>query len=92
VRMKNFVSQSSPAAAALRNYVVRTMLVTPGLRDYIREVRFKPPPTYPQGSYLGLPRKRRKSAEGRPVQQPQVRSFDGTRALLDEFLGEGSRC
>jgi 3-(3-hydroxy-phenyl)propionate hydroxylase len=89
VRMKNFVSQSSPVKAALRNLVVRTMLVTPGLRDYIREVRFKPPPTYPQGSYLGLPRKGRKAAEGRPIPQPWVRSFDGRRALLDELLGEG---
>lgn len=89
VRMKNFVSQSSPAKAALRNLIVRTMLATPKLGDYIREVRFKPPPTYPQGSYLGLPRKGRKGAEGRPIPQPSVRSFDGRHALLDELLGEG---
>ncbi|MGO8920877.1 MAG: bifunctional 3-(3-hydroxy-phenyl)propionate/3-hydroxycinnamic acid hydroxylase [Stellaceae bacterium] len=89
VRMKNFVSQSHPAKAALRNLVVRTMLATPKLGDYIREVRFKPPPTYPQGSYLGLPRKGRKGAEGRPIPQPWVRSFDGRRMLFDELLGEG---
>jgi 3-(3-hydroxy-phenyl)propionate hydroxylase len=89
VRMKKFVSQSYPAKAALRNLVVRTMLMTPKLGDYIREVRFKPPPTYPQGSYLGLPRKGRKGAEGRPIPQPSVRSFDGRRMLLDDVLGEG---
>jgi 3-(3-hydroxy-phenyl)propionate hydroxylase len=89
VRMKNFVSQSNPVKAALRNLIVRTMLMTPKLGDYIREVRFKPPPTYPQGSYLGLPRKGRKAAEGRPIPQPTVRSFDGRRALLDDMLGEG---
>jgi 3-(3-hydroxy-phenyl)propionate hydroxylase len=89
VRMKNFVSQSNPAKAALRNFIVRTMLLTPKLRDYIREVRFKPPPTYPGGSYLGLPRRGRKAAEGRPVPQPSVRSFDGRRTLLDDVLGDG---
>jgi 3-(3-hydroxy-phenyl)propionate hydroxylase len=89
VRMKNFVSQSNPVKATLRNVAVRAMLATPKLRDYIREVRFKPPPTYKQGSYFGLPRKGRKGAEGRPVPQPMVRSFDGRRALLDELLGEG---
>jgi len=89
VRMKKFVSQSSPLKAALRNLIVRTMLVTPGLRDYIREVRFKPPPTYRQGCYFGLPRKGRKAAEGRPVPQPWVRSFDGRRTLLDSVLGDG---
>jgi 3-(3-hydroxy-phenyl)propionate hydroxylase len=89
VRMKNFVSQQNPAKAALRNLLVRTVLMTPKLRDYIREVRFKPPPTYPQGSYLGLRRKGRKSAEGRPIPQPSVRSFDGRPMLLDDVLGEG---
>jgi 3-(3-hydroxy-phenyl)propionate hydroxylase len=89
VRMKNFVSQQNPAKAALRNLVVRTVLMTPKLRDYIREVRFKPPPTYPKGSYLGLRRKGRKSAEGRPIPQPSVRSFDGRPMLLDDVLGEG---
>ena len=89
VQMKKFVSQPSPMKAALRNLIVRMMLVTPKLRDYIREVRFKPPPTYPQGSYLGLPRKGRKSAEGRPIPQPFVRTIDGRRALLDEVLGDG---
>lgn len=89
VRMKNFVSISSPMKASLRNLLVKAMLLTPGLRDYIREVRFKPPPTYPQGSYLGLPRKRRNGAEGRPLAQPTVRSFDGRRALLDDLLGDG---
>jgi 3-(3-hydroxy-phenyl)propionate hydroxylase len=89
VRMKNFVSLQNPTKAALRNVLVRTVLMTPKLRDYIREVRFKPTPTYPQGSYLGLPRKGRKGAEGRPLPQPSVRSFDGRPMLLDDVLGEG---
>jgi 3-(3-hydroxy-phenyl)propionate hydroxylase len=83
VRMKEFVSQPNPVKAMLRNVAVRTLLKTPKVGTYIREARFKPPPTYPDGAYLGLARARRKSAEGRPVPQPQVRTYDGRRALLD---------
>ncbi len=88
VRMKEFVSQPNPAKAMLRNVVVSVLLKTPKVGDYIREARFKPPPTYPAGAYLGLARARRNSAEGRPAPQPQVRTCDGRRALLDEVLGE----
>src|SRR5271166_5018724 len=88
VQMKNFVSLANPLLAKLRNVVVKTLLKTPKVGDYIREARFKPPPTYPQGAYFGLPRRRRNGAEGRPIPQPQVRTYEGRRALLDDFLGE----
>ena len=88
VRMKEFVSQPNPLKAALRNAIVKTLLKTPKVGDYIREARFKPPPTYPQGAYFGLPRRRRNGAEGRPIPQPQVRTYEGRRALLDDFLGQ----
>ncbi len=88
VRMKEFVSQPNPVKAALRNFAVRTLLKMPKVGTYIREARFKPPPTYPEGAYLGLARARRNSAEGRPVPQPQVRTYEGRRALLDDILGE----
>ena len=63
----------------------------PEVGDYIREARFKPPPTYPHGAYFGLPRRRRNGAEGRPIPQPLVRTYEGRRALLDDILGEDSR-
>ncbi len=88
VSMKNFVSLANPLQAKLRNVVVKTLLKLPKVGDYLREARFKPPPTYPQGAYFGLPRRRRKGAEGRPIPQPQVRTYDGRRALLDDILGE----
>ncbi len=88
VQMKNFVSLANPLLAKLRNVVVKTLLKTPKVGDYIREARFKPPPTYPHGAYFGLPRRRRNGAEGRPIPQPQVRTYEGRRALLDDFLGE----
>ena len=88
VQMKNFVSLANPLQAKLRNVVVKTLLKTPKVGDYLREARFKPPPTYPHGAYFGLPRRRRNGAEGRPIPQPQVRTYEGRRALLDDFLGE----
>lgn len=89
VRMKDFVSMSNPVASTLRNLLVRAMNVTPVLGKWLREGGFKPTPTYKAGSYLGLPRRGRKSAEGTLLPQPQVRTFKGKRVLLDEVLGEG---
>ena len=88
VKMKDFVSLANPVLAATRNVVVKTLLKTPMIGRYIREARFKPPPTYPNGAYFGLPRRRRNGAEGRPILQPLVRTYEGRRALLDEILGE----
>jgi 3-(3-hydroxy-phenyl)propionate hydroxylase len=88
VRMKEFVSQANPIKAAARNALVALLLKLPKIGDYIREARWKPPPTYPNGTYFGLPRSRRKSAEGRPIPQPQVRTYLGRRALLDDILGD----
>ena len=88
VRMKEFVSQANPVKAALRNALVALLLKMPKLGDYIREARWKPPPTYPNGVYFGLSRTRRNAAEGRPIPQPQVRTSAGRRALLDDVLGD----
>ena len=88
VKMKDFVSIANPFLAGLRNVAIRTLAMIPGVNTYIREGRFKPPPTYPNGAYFGLPRRRRNGAEGRPITQPLVRTYDGRRALLDELLGE----
>jgi len=88
VRMKEFVSQPNPVKAALRNALVALLLKLPKVGDYIREARWKPPPTYPNGVYFGLPRTRRNGAEGRPIPQPQIRTYEGRRALLDDILGD----
>ncbi|HBP4632912.1 TPA: bifunctional 3-(3-hydroxy-phenyl)propionate/3-hydroxycinnamic acid hydroxylase [Pseudomonas aeruginosa] len=89
VMMKDFVSMSNPFKTALRNAVVKTMNATPVVGRWLREGGFKPTPTYRLGSYLGLPRKGRRGAEGTLMPQPQVRTFKGKRVLLDEVLGEG---
>lgn len=89
VQMKDFVSIANPIISRLRNLLVKTVLVIPYLGRYVREGRFKPAPTYAPDSYLGMPRKHRKSPEGKMIPQPEVRTFKGKRVLLDELLGEG---
>jgi 3-(3-hydroxy-phenyl)propionate hydroxylase len=89
VQMKEFVSISNPITSRLRNLLVKIVLVIPYLGRYVREGRFKPAPTYAPDSYLGMPRKHRKSPEGKMIPQPEVRTFKGKRVLLDELLGEG---
>jgi 3-(3-hydroxy-phenyl)propionate hydroxylase len=88
VKMKDFVSLAKPVLAKTRNVVMKTLLITPKVGDYIREARFKRPPTYPNGAYFGLPGTRRNGVEGRPIPQPVVRTYEGRRALLDDVLGE----
>jgi 3-(3-hydroxy-phenyl)propionate hydroxylase len=89
VQMKDFVSMSSPVSSLMRNLLVKTVLATPFLGRYVREGRFKPAPTYAPDSYLGMPRRHRRSPEGRMIPQPEVRTFKGQRVLLDDLLGDG---
>ncbi len=79
---------ANPVLAGLCNLAIRTLMMIPGPNAYMREGRFKPPPTYPNGAYFGLPWRRRNGAEGRPITQPPVRAYDGRRVLLDDILGE----
>lgn len=88
VQMKDFVSMANPVKAFLRNALTRTVLATPKLGQFVREGSFIPQPEYEQGSYFGLPRQSRRSPEGRLLPQPSVRSSDGRRYRLDQFLGD----
>lgn len=88
VQMKDFVSMSNPILSTLRNVLARVLQATPVIGRWIREGGFKPTPTYKQDSYLGLPRRDRRSVEGKLMPQPQVRTFKGQRVLLDTLLGD----
>lgn len=89
VAMKDFVSMDDPVKAAIRNVVVKTLNVMPVLGKWLREGGFKPTPTYKKGTFFGLPRLKRRGVEGTLLPQPQVRTFNGKRVLLDEVLGDG---
>jgi len=87
VRMKDFVSMANPYATALRNTLVKTLLRIPKVGSWFREGGFKPEPVYAKNSYFGLPRRRSRSVEGKLIPQPEVRTLEGKRVLLDEVLG-----
>ena len=92
VRMKDYVSTANPLAAGLRNVLTRTAMATPGLGRWLREGTFIPQPSYARGTYLGLPRSRRRlrrSPCGRQLPQPIVKGPDGRSARLDDLLGAG---
>ena len=88
VKNKQFVSMPNPMKARLRNIAMRAALATPKLGRWLREGRFVPRPAYHDGRYLGLPRKSRRSVEGRLIPQPTVRTFDGRLRLLDDMIGD----
>lgn len=89
IRMKSFVSMTHPAGTLLRNALTRLVVRLPKLGPFVRRGDFIPKPVYRAGSYLGLPRRRWRSPEGRLMPQPMLRGPDGRRHRLDELLGHG---
>ena len=89
IRMKSFVSMTHPLGTALRNAIARLVVRLPGIGPFVRQGDFIPKPVYEAGSYFGLPRRRRRGAEGRLMPQPNMRGPDGRRHRLDELLGAG---
>jgi 3-(3-hydroxy-phenyl)propionate hydroxylase len=89
LRIGRFVSLRTPAKVALRNALVGAAVRIPALRRYVSELRFKPSPSYATGSYYGLPRTRRRGAEGELFIQPTLRSIGGGHVRLDDALGTG---
>ena len=89
IRMKDFVSMVNPLGTTLRNALTRLVVRLPKIGTFVRQGDFIPKPTYRRGTYLGLARRRWRSAEGRMMPQPNVRGPDGRRHLLDELVGTG---
>ena len=88
LRIGHFISTQQPFKVALRNAAAAVLTSIPPVRRYITELRFKPKPAYPRGTYVGLPR-RRGGGEGLLFIQPTVRSFEGTHVRLDDACGSG---
>ena len=60
--------------------------VWPPARDYVTQMRYKPPPRFHAG-FLVPDGRGRRSIVGRLLPQPRVRTSDGHEMLLDELLG-----
>ena len=86
VFLKDIVSMTHPIKSKLRDTVMKTVQAVPHLRQWMDNGAFKPMPVYAKGQYLGLPRAKRYSPEGRLAPQPTMRDTHGKRVLLDDLL------
>jgi 3-(3-hydroxy-phenyl)propionate hydroxylase len=89
VRMKDYVSMVNPLGTALRNGLTRVLTRLPGIGPFICRGDFIPKPSYRQGSYVGLPRRGLRGAEGRLMPQALLRGPDGRRQWFDDLVGGG---
>ena len=64
----------------------RALNVWPPARDWVQQMRYKPPPRFNHG-FLVPDGRGRRSIVGRLLPQPRVRRADGMEALLDELTG-----
>lgn len=76
------------AAWAIEN-LFRVLSLYPKARDYIAQMKFKPPPRFVKGFIVPDSTGKRDTLIGRLYPQPRVRTADGREVLLDDVLGEG---
>jgi 3-(3-hydroxy-phenyl)propionate hydroxylase len=67
----------------------RALSLYPKARDYIAQMKFKPPPRFAKGFIVPDGENPRRTLVGRMFPQPRVRTSDGREVLLDEVLGPG---
>ncbi len=86
LRMGRVMSPPSWLQGALTQAGFMALNVWPPARDYVQQMKYKPPPRFNAG-FLVPDGKGRRSIVGRLLPQPTVRRADGDKALLDELLG-----
>lgn len=73
----------------LTRALFRLLAIYPPARDYIAQMKFKPPPRFDDGFLLDDPDSARHPMVGRLCPQPEVIGPDGRPVLLDSRLGDG---
>jgi 3-(3-hydroxy-phenyl)propionate hydroxylase len=79
---------NAAAAFALVNGF-QLLSLFPRARDYIAQMKFKPPPRFSKGFIVPDGEGARRTLVGRLYPQPRVRTQDGRNVRLDDMLGEG---
>jgi 3-(3-hydroxy-phenyl)propionate hydroxylase len=67
----------------------RALSLYPKARDYIMQMKFKPPPRFAKGFIVPDGESARRTPVGRMFPQPRVRASDGREVRLDDVLGPG---
>src|SRR6266849_2206875 len=83
------IMPTSKVLALLRDGVFRTLNTVPTIREYLAEGRLKPQPRYEKGFVLFEGTRENKAKVGMMLPQPEVRTPQGKKTLLDNILGTG---
>ncbi len=67
----------------------RALALFPKARDYIAQMKFKPPPRFAEGFIIADATKAHDTLVGRMIPQPRVRDAQGRDVRLDDVLGDG---
>ncbi len=86
LRMGRVMSPPSWIEGALTQAGFLALNIWPPARDYVAQMKYKPPPRFNAG-FLVPDGRGRASLIGRLLPQPTVRTADGRDVLLDEVLG-----
>ncbi len=86
LRMGRVMSPRSWLRGLLTQSGFLALNVWPPARDYVAQMKYKPPPRFNAG-FLLPDGKGRRTLVGRLLPQPMVRTADGQEVLLDEVLG-----
>src|SRR5689334_5353078 len=87
LRMGRVMSPRSYWSGLLTQVGFLALNVWPPARDYVVQMRYKPPPRFKAGFMIADDRRARRTAVGRLFPQPRVATGDGATVLLDEVLG-----
>jgi 3-(3-hydroxy-phenyl)propionate hydroxylase len=80
-------SPKTRVSAALRALLFRTLQLSPAVREYILQMRFKPMPRYREGIIVHTGQPSEKSPVGRMFIQPWLETKQGQRLKLDDAIG-----
>jgi 3-(3-hydroxy-phenyl)propionate hydroxylase len=83
------LSPPNKLAAFAIEWGFRALALFPKARDYIAQMKFKPPPRFVKGFIVPGASAARATLVGRMVPQPQIRTAEGKEMLLDDVLGPG---
>ena len=86
LRMGRIMSPPSRLHGVLTQAGFRALNVWPPARDYVQQMKYKPPPRFQEG-FLVPDGRGRRSVVGRLLPQPAVRVADGREVLLDAVVG-----
>ena len=85
----NIIMPVSKPVAMLRDAVFRTLNTVPSIREYLTEGRLKPQPRYKKGFLYFDGTRESKAIVGMMLPQPEVKTPQGKKTLLDNVLGPG---